>query len=300
VENERRSRILELLLPRALGAQAGELPSLEATGDLLVFRRRTFRLAAIVVAAFFWIDALQPRFAATAAIRALWIAALLAAAQAQRPARRGLATRSAQLVSVATSLAVVGILALDGGTRSVYHGMLLATPFMVLLGAVEVPPVAALSGAVCGVGGAVLRIAEGRPWTDVVAWLFLSAVTSGIAIWSTLAARYGWQLEAAAERARRSVQQQLSVSEQQRREAERLAQVGRLAARVAHEVNNPLAVVKANVQWLGRADADADPAERAEVVADTLASVERILAAVEEVHRQAGDRPLPPERPQGP
>ncbi|HTN51360.1 MAG TPA: hypothetical protein VML50_03065, partial [Anaeromyxobacter sp.] len=58
-----------------------------------------------------------------------------------------------------------------------------------------------------------------------------------------------------------------------------------------HEVNNPLAVVKANVQWLGEVRRDGDGAERAEVVADALASVERIVDAVDSVRRQAGVRP---------
>lgn len=295
--NPRRPRILDELLPRGLGPRPdGALPSLAVTEDLLRFRRLTFVLAALLVASFSWVDAVQPRRGAVAAVRGLWVAAFLAAAALQRPRHPRRATAAAQVVSLASSFAVVAIVALQGGAASVFHGMLLATPFMVLLGVVEAPAIAALAGAVCGVGGAAIRASAGRPWAEVCAWLYLSAVMSGLAIWVTLAARHGWQLELAAERARRSVQQRLSESEQQRLEAERLAEVGRLAARVAHEVNNPLAVVKSNVQWLGRAGAEADPAERAEVLADTLASVARIVEAVDSVRRQAGDRPRPTER----
>jgi signal transduction histidine kinase len=53
--------------------------------------------------------------------------------------------------------------------------------------------------------------------------------------------------------------------------------LGRLAARVAHEVNNPLAAVKVNVHWLAEPH---DPAERGEVVADTLEAVDRIARSV--------------------
>ncbi|HYD41993.1 MAG TPA: histidine kinase dimerization/phospho-acceptor domain-containing protein [Anaeromyxobacter sp.] len=289
--------MLERPIPRGPGpVSGGELPSLAASEGLLAFRRLTFGLAAVVVASFYWVDVSQPRFAAVAAVRALWIGAFLAAAALQRPSHPRRAMRAAQLVSLATSFAVVTIIALDGGTASVYHGMLLATPFLVLLGVVEVPPIAAVNGAVCGIGGALIRLAEGQSWGDVAAWLFLSAVMSLLAIWSTVATRHAWQLGLAAERARLAIQQRLSQSEQQRVEAERLAEVGRLAARVAHEVNNPLAVVKSNVQWLGRAGAEADPAERASVVADTLESVERIVDAVDSVRRQAGERPYRTER----
>jgi signal transduction histidine kinase len=85
--------------------------------------------------------------------------------------------------------------------------------------------------------------------------------------------------------------EQLAESERQRADGEQFAAVGRMAARVAHEVNNPLSVVKSNVQWLGRTEAQ-DGGERAEVVKDTLASVERIVGAIDEVRRQAGDRPV--------
>ena len=51
----------------------------------------------------------------------------------------------------------------------------------------------------------------------------------------------------------------------ERAQAERLAEVGRIAARVAHEVNSPLAAVKSNVQWLGGAESMNDRAERAAV-----------------------------------
>ena len=64
-------------------------------------------------------------------------------------------------------------------------------------------------------------------------------------------------------------------------------EVGRLAAQVAHDVNNPLSAVKVNVRWLAEPPPGAQEVERAEVLADTLASVERISRIVADLRRQA-------------
>jgi signal transduction histidine kinase len=274
-----------LSAPPHLVAGEGDASFLAGTTALLRYRRRTFRFGSLLIATCFLVDLFQPRLAEVAVVRALWIAAVLSAAALQRPDRPRLATLGAQLGSLATGAAVVAIVALDGGTASVYAGMLLATPFVVLVAMVEIPSAAALTGALCVAGGAAIRLWEGQPWIQVGCWLLLASVMTALATWGTVAARHAWRLEVDAERQRRRALEHLA-------ETERLAEVGRLAARVAHEVNNPLSVVKANVQWLGEAGAAEGGGERAEVVADTLASVERIVGAVDEVRRQAGARPV--------
>jgi signal transduction histidine kinase len=261
---------------------------------LLAYRRRTFRFGAALIAACYVIDLLQPRFAEVAVVRALWVAAVLVGAALQRPDRPRLATGASHASSLASAAAVVAIVALDGGTGSIYAGMLLATPFAMLVAMVELPVAAAINGAICVLGGAAMRAWEGQPWTQIGAWLLLSTVMSALATWGTLAARTAFRIEMSAERARQRAQEQLAESELQRAQAERLAEVGRLAARVAHEVNNPLAVVKSNVQWLGQLGPPEVAEERQQVVADTLESVERIVTAVDSVRRQAGSRPVRP------
>ncbi|MFT3916515.1 MAG: histidine kinase dimerization/phospho-acceptor domain-containing protein [Anaeromyxobacteraceae bacterium] len=78
-----------------------------------------------------------------------------------------------------------------------------------------------------------------------------------------------------------------------RRGADRaLAKLGSLAARVAHEINNPLAAIKVNVRWLSEPH---DPAERGEVVADTLEAVDRIARSVADLEAPAVT-PAPPGR----
>ncbi|MBI5070596.1 MAG: hypothetical protein HZB56_20400 [Deltaproteobacteria bacterium] len=79
---------------------------------------------------------------------------------------------------------------------------------------------------------------------------------------------------------------ELDVSRQ--RAADAVAQVGRMAANVAHDVNNPLSAVKVNVRWLASESAVSEPpAERAEVAADTLQAVERIARIVAELKQRA-------------
>jgi signal transduction histidine kinase len=76
----------------------------------------------------------------------------------------------------------------------------------------------------------------------------------------------------------RQLERKVDALERSRQRADRAASdLGRLAARVAHDVNNPLAAVKVNVRWLAEPH---DPAERGEVVADTLEAVDRIARSV--------------------
>jgi signal transduction histidine kinase len=259
---------------------------------VLRYRRRTLLFASLLVASCFAIDVFQPRLLEVALVRVLWIASILACAAGQRADRPRLANVASYLGAFTTGIAVDVIVALNGGTASIYAGMLIATPFAVLVAMFELPGAAALNGAMCVVGGALIRGWEGQPASQIVSWLILSTVMSALATWGTIAARRVWRIEIAAERARREAAERLADGERQRAEVERYAEVGRLASRVAHEVNSPLAVVKANVQWLGQPAPEGDAAERVEVVADTLRCVERIVDAVQSVRRQAGELPL--------
>jgi len=81
------------------------------------------------------------------------------------------------------------------------------------------------------------------------------------------------------------------LREARRRAEEAVADVGRLAAAVAHEVNNPLSAVKVNVRWLGAHGlGSGGDGERSEVVDDALAAVERISGIVGELRREALER----------
>lgn len=82
-------------------------------------------------------------------------------------------------------------------------------------------------------------------------------------------------------------------------EAERQAEVGREAARVAHRLANAVAVVKSNVRWLSEPGDAADEAERAQVASETVEAAERIAALAAELRRVAGEPAGPPAARQG-
>jgi signal transduction histidine kinase/ActR/RegA family two-component response regulator len=65
--------------------------------------------------------------------------------------------------------------------------------------------------------------------------------------------------------------------------AEKLAAIGQVAAGVAHEVNNPTAVVSANLQYLSEAEADALSAAGRDAIQESLRSVQRISTIVRQL-----------------
>jgi signal transduction histidine kinase len=95
--------------------------------------------------------------------------------------------------------------------------------------------------------------------------------------------------EVAAEQARSDA---LRLSETRRAHAERLAIVGRLASGVAHEINNPLAFVKANVGVLHRELFGPSPlsaSEAREILEETSVGIDRICQIVADLKSLAGE-----------
>ncbi len=90
-----------------------------------------------------------------------------------------------------------------------------------------------------------------------------------------------------AEDEQRAVQEALEASQARALQAERLAQVGRLAAGVAHEVRNPLAYVQANLRFLleewRQPATGAEDTEYTEALQETMQGVERIHQIVKDL-----------------
>jgi signal transduction histidine kinase len=266
---------------------------LPTTPDKVIrYRRGTMFLGAALIAACYPIDLMLGHGAGVLLQRAGWIGMALLGASLQRAGRPGLAYAGVHLATLASGVFVVTLVQGTGGTKSIYAGMLLVLPFAVLVAIADLPATSLVSGVLCSLGGAAIRHAEGQPAARIGAWLLLSGILTLLSAWGVVATRRNWLDELAAERDRARALEELAESERRRAAAERLAHVGHLAAEVAHEVNNPLAVVKANVAWLAGAHLpDVDPAERESVFADAAENVERISDIVLRLRTAAGLRP---------
>ncbi len=122
---------------------------------------------------------------------------------------------------------------------------------------------------------------EGWSATHVVA---VAVFTGGVSVVIGLAAAGARKLRELDRESESAHSQALRLSESRRAQAERLAIVGRLASGVAHEINNPLAFVKANVGELRRSlllgGDPLPPDELKEILDDTTQGIDRICQIV--------------------
>ena len=88
------------------------------------------------------------------------------------------------------------------------------------------------------------------PMSDAVDSLSTTAVKGVVVLLGTFSFRRVRMGGLATQLARTEALEQLALSEHRRAQTERLASLGQLAAGVAHEINNPLAAVSANVDIL--------------------------------------------------
>jgi signal transduction histidine kinase len=193
-----------------------------------------------------------------------------------------------------------------GGSSSPVFAWFCAMPLMgIVLSLGSVRRSVLSAGTSLGVGLGML-VAEGQPAERLGVWALL---IGGAGVLAVQASGYHARLQKArgeAERSQRQAQEALAATQTRVRESDRLAQVGRLAAGVAHEVNNPLAFIQANLSYLGEelAREGRSPEDALAVVKETQEGVARIQQIVQDLTalargatelepREVGRCPLP-------
>jgi signal transduction histidine kinase len=242
--------------------------------------RRSLIVGAALVSLYIPIDLHYSDGRHAAAWRAGWVLALLVAAALQHPRSARLATVATHLCGVLSGYVTTVVVICGGGSTGPRFGILHSLPLAALLLLPHQPSVAAITAASSLAGGAFIIAREGRDFWFAFEWAMLAFALGVLATLGASSFHRIWVSELEAQRARSEALARLAESERRRAQAERLALVGRLAAEVAHEINNPLAYVKSSLQNLRRGSADG---EQAEILSDALHGIERIAQIVGEL-----------------
>jgi len=249
-------------------------------------RRRTLLVYAAATVAQYALDVLAVGpDGRMLAVRILWALGLVASALLVNE-RFPLRMRVSLLAqSTLASMCFLALIHFSGDTQSPYFQFY---PFLPLLMAQVFPEngiASVVSGVLCCVGIASLLVLDGAPASEWLLWV-------GITLTSTLLAMYGThqfrkvqraETEARLERTRREALEELAISERRRAQSEKLATIGQLLAGVMHEINNPVAFIQANLDFLEREVGSESPVpgkELAQVLAETRVGVTRVQQIV--------------------
>jgi C4-dicarboxylate-specific signal transduction histidine kinase len=257
--------------------------------------REAYLHGILIAAVFLPFDFLYPRrLAWTLVARAALIATLVACRWRLGRGSRTATDRVALTGAIAAAVLTPVVVVTSAGGTGPRFGFLLSVPFILLSLLPEVPHVAAFAGFFAALVGGGVLLSERQPPALVVEWTILaSVVTAATAIGARRVRRIATRAEDA-ERERREAISQLEESEQRRAASERLALVGRLAAGIGHEINNPLSAVKGNLSCALEELERADVAPHArEALVEALAATERIAWTTADMRALASDAGAP-------
>lgn len=246
-------------------------------------RRRAILLAAAAVSApFVLLELAMPSGGLLALIGCAWCAGMLMAALLQREGHP-LGCAGGMLLVCAVWLATSLVkIQLTGGSESPYVALLFAFAPCVALLVPELPGLALVGAVLSTVAGTLVRVSERRSAVDVASWAILASMVAGMAVYAAALARAQAERELRLERERRQALEALSTAERAGLETRQLAEAGRLAAAIAHDVNGPLSAARSNLSCLLE-----DPAlpedDRRDALRETREAVQRIIDIVGQV-----------------
>jgi signal transduction histidine kinase len=221
------------------------------------------------------------------AVRMLWCALLVAIAVVLPRASTRLYGFLLPLAGVSTCWLFSTTVWLNGGVASPDFQYIMLLPLCLMV--VFQDEVIACSTAVIAniLAVAVLSWLGDAPVSVTADSLAVDAAIGILAVFGTFSFRRVRLAELATQQARAEALEQLALSERRRAQAERLASLGQLAAGVAHEINNPLYSVSANVEVLASEEGLSCPGMSADeirsLIDDLQAGTRRIAQIVKDL-----------------
>jgi signal transduction histidine kinase len=234
------------------------------------------------------------------ALRVLWCATLAVVALTLPRASTRLYGFLLPLAGVSSCWLFSTTVWLNGGLDSPDFQYIVLLPlFMMVLFQDEVIAcMGAVAGGISSV--AVLSWLGGAPISVTADSLATEASVGILAIFGAFSFRRVRIAELTTQQARARALEQLALSEHRRAQVERLASLGQLAAGVAHEINNPLYSVSANVEMLSDEPGLSGPglsiSEARNMLADIqlgIAQIAQIVKDLKEFSSGGGDKVQP-------
>ncbi len=198
----------------------------------------------------------------------------------------------ATVVAVVTALCFPILVIQTGGTQSPLFFWSIAIPFC-FMAIAHGDLRAVTSSTLLNTAGVMAIVLHGGGGLgDAALWGVMSLIAGAVGMYGTYAHGRLLRDKLRHERERAETIQQLAESERRRDRSERLALVGQLATGVAHEINNPLAFVTANLHHLEdlRGSGETcEPQELTDIYRETLEGLQRIHQIVRDLKTFARD-----------